>query len=307
MQSNPQRTTIAFAVLQYCTAICLMILLPFYAGAQQTGDPAAIKKKIGEVRKATNWDNPSEVQKAKATIDSLSKLLTKTMKQQNIPANETPEEKSIREENDTYQQQLTDEVLESAQKGKNADLLLGKPTELQIDKFISDEEEKRKKKSPEYYDQMNFLCIDMSSPEVQTIIDQMDKFKGISIMVLTGGQYRRPADFTTIFSKAARYPLKELYIIDFESHLKQIPQEVSSFKELTSLVLFNNSITQIPSLLSLKQLHTLEVDMNPINTIIASISSLKQLTILGIQKTAISDTEKTAIKKQLPNCHIDEP
>ncbi len=297
----------AINALVHHTIVYLILLLPLYCIAQETADPAAIKKKIGDVRKATNWDNPSEAKKANATIDSLSKLMSKAMMEQSIPAGETVEEKSVREENESYKEKLLEGIVKSAQKGKKADLLMGETAEQMIDEFIRQEEEKRKKKSPEYFEQMNFLCLDMSSPEVQAVIDQMDNFKGITVMLLTGGQYRRPADFSSIFSKAARYPLKELYIIDFENHLKEVPREVINYKELTTLVLFNNSIATIPSLHSLQQLNTLQVDMNPVNTIYSSIRDLKQLVKLGTQKTGITDAERATIKKQLPNCHIDEP
>ena len=267
--------------------------------------PEALKKKMSEIRKSTNWDNADEAKRANDSIKVLSKKLSKIYQQQNAPADETDEQKSMREENQDYKDKLFDQILKSVSQGENADIFLGEPIREEIKKEF--EEEDNKKTSPEYYQEMNFLCIDMSSPAVDKVIEVMQNFQGIKIMVITGGKYRRPADFKAIFSKATHYPLEELYLINFEQHLKAVPAEVLQYKDLSILSLVNNSIPKIPSINSLKHLNTLYVDVNPVSSIISSISSLKQLEKLGIGKTNISVTEKNSIQQLLPNCQIEQP
>lgn len=273
-----------------------------------TGSPEAIKKKIATIRKHTNWDDAGAAKLANDSIKELSKQLTRSYQQQNAPANETPEEKSIREENQAYKQKLIDQLFKTAPKGKHADILLGEPVREEIDEFIRQEEENKDKKSAGYYEQMNFLCLDLSMPGVQKLIEQMDKFKGITTMVVMGGEHPAPLDLKQIFGKAANYPLQQLYIIDFPLAVRQFPQAVIQFPELNLLSLVNNSIPSIPpSIRSLKNLKTLYVDLNPLTTIISSIGGMTQLERLGISKTRIPAEEAASLKKQLPDCQIEAP
>jgi hypothetical protein len=292
--------------MKKCFLILFSLLISAGLFAQNNADtPEGLKKQMSDIRKSTNWDNADEAKKANEAIKVLSKKLSKIYQQQNAPADETDEQKSMREDNQDYKDKLFDQILKSVSQGENADILLGEPVREEIKKEF--EEEDNKKTSPEYYQEMNFLCLDMSSPAVQEVIEVMQNFQGIKIMVITGGEYRRTADFKTIFSKAAHYPLEGLYLINFEQHLKTIPAEVLNYKNLSYLSLVNNSISKIPSFNSLQHLNTLYVDVNPVSSIISSISSLKQLEKLGIGKTNISETEKNSIQQLLPNCQIEQP
>jgi|JI6StandDraft_1071083.scaffolds.fasta_scaffold72010_2 mRNA-degrading endonuclease HigB of HigAB toxin-antitoxin module len=274
--------------------------------AQNTADtPEELKKKISAIRKNTNWENPEEAKRTNDSIKILSKKLSKIYQQQNAPADETEEEKTTREENLDYKEKLLGQIFESISNGEGADILLGEPVRKEIAAIYKEQEEQ--KKNPAYYEEMNFLCLDMSSPEVQKIIDVMQNFRSIKTMIITGGKFSKPADLTAIFSKAANYPLEQLYIINFKQQLKTVPSEVLNYKNLSYLSLVNNSIAKIPSFNSLQHLNTLFVDVNPVSTIISSISSLKQLEKLGIGKTTISATEKASLKQLLPNCQIPEP
>ena len=214
--------------------------------AQNAADtPEELKKKISAIRKNTNWENPEEAKRTNDSIKILSKKLSKIYQQQNAPADETEEEKTTREENLDYKEKLLGQIFESISNGEGADILLGEPVRKEIAAIYKEQEEQ--KKNPAYYEEMNFLCLDMSSPEVQKIIDVMQNFRSIKTMIITGGKFSKPADLTAIFSKAANYPLEQLYIINFKQQLKTVPSEVLNYKNLSYLSLVNNSIAKIPS------------------------------------------------------------
>jgi hypothetical protein len=267
------------------------------------GNPADIKKKISDIRKGTAWNNTDAAKKANDSIAVLSKQLQRAYSRGSIPNTETEEQKKIRESNENYKDKLIDQIIKAAEKGKDS-VFLGDVAMDEIYELFEDEE--KEEKPGLYYETMNTLCLDMSSPVVQKVIDVMENFKGITTMIITGGENGTAVDFKEIFSRAKEYPLEKLYIINFRNFVNKVPDEIFQFKNLDLLSLVNNSIDNLPlSINNLKKLKGLFVDINPVKTIAGSISQLRQLQNLGISKTGISEEEKDKIKLLLPNCKIE--
>ena len=69
-----------------------------------------------------------------------------------------------------------------------------------------------------------------------------------------------------------------------------------------------NNIKSVPNDISkFSKLETLMIDMNPIQSIDSQVSTLSNLKELGIAKTQISPSEVDAIKKSKPNLKITYP
>lgn len=94
----------------------------------------------------------------------------------------------------------------------------------------------------DYQEQKKLLCIDMSMPGVEAVIDAMDKFKSIQTLVITGGKNGAPVNLNEILTQAAAYPLEELYIINFRMFVTTVPATIGGFSNLQYLALYNNHI-----------------------------------------------------------------
>jgi Leucine-rich repeat (LRR) protein len=159
----------------------------------------------------------------------------------------------------------------------------------------------------DYFSEKDLLVIDMSLPTAQLLINQMENYKSVKTLVVTGGKNGAIVNLNDILSKAAAYPLKELYIINFKHFVKTIPQKVGSFSKLNLLALFNNNIEKLPpGVGNLTSLKILYVDMNPLITLEPVITSLAQLDTLGVAKTKISAEELERLGQSLTKCKILE-
>jgi Leucine-rich repeat (LRR) protein len=270
----------------------------------QDMDATQIKKKMSEIRKTTNWDDPVAAKKANDEIKKLSKQLMMSGKNQN-PTNESDSLKLEQEkEGVEYKMKLWSQMQESAKLGENADILLGKPIREEIiEEFKNDESPIIK--NPEYFEEMTLLVIDMSLKTVQRTIDQMDKYKSIKTLIITGGQFGSAVNLDDLLNKAKNYPLEELYIINFKIFVNSLPKQIKQFKNLKLLSVLNNNVKSLPSEVgSLTSLKTLYVDINPISTLLPTVGKLKQLEKLGVGKTNINESEIAKIKQLLPNCEV---
>lgn len=284
--------------------LLIWILLFAVSAFSQDIDATQIKKRMSEIRKTTDWDNPSEAKKANDEIKKLSKQLMMSGKNQN-PANQTDSLKLEQEkENIDYKLKLLGQIHESVKQGENADILLGKPIREEIiEEFKNDESPIIK--NPEYFDEMTLLVIDMSLKTVQRTIDQMEKFKSIKTLIITGGQFGTAVNLDDLLKKAKNYPLEELYIINFKIFVNSIPTQIKQFKNLKLLSVLNNNVNHLPAEVeNLPSLQTLYVDINPISTLLPTVGKLKHLEKLGVGKTGISESEIVQIKQLLPNCEV---
>ncbi|MEI6274629.1 MAG: leucine-rich repeat domain-containing protein [Prolixibacteraceae bacterium] len=294
-------------------ALCFICMLAFYAVAQQ--DAATIKQQMAKIRQSTNWEDPAAAKKANEQIRELAKKLMMTgMPQGNQGGgqggNQTQnQEKSGGSDQNTQDVsdmkiKMIEQIIKSAAGGKGADVLLADPVREEI------KEEYRQDEAPkvgcsQFQEEMTVLCIDMSSPVAQLIIDQMENFKSIKTLVITGGKLGKPVNLETLLTKAENYPLEQLYIINFGIFVNKIPKSIRNFPQLTFLALYNNKITSLPpELSSLVALKKLYVDMNPVTNLTPIINSLNHLDTLGIAKTQVSEAELNKIKQQLPKCKI---
>lgn len=281
----------------------LIFLFAASVFAQQM-DANQIKKRMSQIRKTTNWDDPVAAKKANDEIKELSKKLMLAGKNQN-PTNQTDSLMLEQEkENIDYKIKLMGQIHESVKQGEGGDILLGKPIREEIiEEFKNDESPIIK--NPEYFDEMTLLVIDMSLKTVQRTIDQMEKFKSIKTLIITGGQFGTAVNLDDLLKKAKNYPLEELYIINFKIFVYSIPTQIKQFKNLKLLSVLNNNVNNLPAELgSLASLQTLFVDINPISTLLPTVGKLKKLEKLGVGKTDISESEIARIKQLLPNCEV---
>ena len=285
--------------------ICLMLLFgcaAFSQAKQKSADE--LKKEMAEIRRNTNWSNESESNKSQAKIEELSKqlMIIRKMEQQQ-QAGATVDSAKLNEEAE-YKMGLWKQMMAAVDQGESGDILLAKPLREKIVEAYKNDESP-KVKNPLYFEEQTFLCIDMSVPTIQRIIDQMENFKSIKALMITCSKEPVSVDLEDLLVRAKNYPLEQLHIINFKQYVNDIPDEIGQFQGLKVLTLLNNNIDQLPaSIVQLVNLQKLYVDINPISTLMPSISSLNMLDTLGIAKTQISESEIGQIKALLPNCKI---
>jgi len=270
----------------------------------QNQSPEELKKQMAKIRQSTDWNDPVAAKKANDEIKKLSKQLMMSGKNQN-PTNESDSLKLEQEKEDVeYKMKLWSQIQESVKQGEGGDILLGKPIREEIiEEFKNDESPIIK--NPEYFEEINLLVIDMSLKTVQRTIEQMDKYKSIKTLVITGGKSGSAVNLDDLLKRAKNYPLEELHIINFGIFVNSIPKKVKQFKNLKLLSVLNNNVNSLPTEVgSLASLQTLFVDINPIPTILPTVGKLKKLEKLGVGKTNIGESEIAQIKQLLPNCEV---
>ncbi len=286
--------------------IVIYILLSLSELSAQNLSPAQIRQKMAEIRRTTNWDDEAEAKKANDKIKELAKQLMMSGKNKDTATKTDSIKYEQQKEGVEYKTKLWDQMWESAKQGEKADIDLAKPLREEIVQAYKDDEDPTVKNT-DFLNEMTMLVIDMSQPHVQKIIDQMDKYKSIKTLIITGGKIGVPVNLNDILNRASGYPLENLYIIDFKIYVTSIPSQIEKFKKLKLLSVINNQIKSLPSSAgTLTSLQTLYVDINPIKSILPEIQNLKNLETIGMGKTNISKTEKERIKKLLPNCKILE-
>ena len=125
-------------------------------------------------------------------------------------------------------------------------------------------------KNPEYLEEMDLLVIDMSLKTVQRTIDQMEKFKSVKTLIITGGKFGTAVDLTDLLKKSKKLSFGRLYIINFKIFVSSIPTQIKQFKNLKLLAVFDNQISSLPSEIgSLFSLETLYIDVNPISSVLS--------------------------------------
>lgn len=285
--------------------VCLALLLSCGAFCQKTArSPEQIRKEMAEIRRNTNWGNDAEAAKSQAKIEALSKELMMAGKAQQQQAAGMQVDSAKLEEEAQYKMDLWKQMMAGVDQGESGDILLAKPLrEKIVEEYKNDESPKIK--NPQYFEEQTFLCIDMSVPTIQRIIDQMENFKAIKTLMITCSKGPVDVDLDDLLTRAKNYPLEQLHIINFKQFVTDVPETIDQFPKLHMLSLFNNDIRQLPaSVAHLVSLQTLYVDMNPVSTLMPMISSLNKLETLGIAKTNISESEIEQLKALLPNCKI---
>lgn len=285
--------------------ICLILFLNFGAFCQnKPRSPEQIRKEMAEIRRNTDWSNDAAAAKSQAKIEALSKELMIAGKAQQQQAAGIQVDSAKLNEEAEYKIGLWKQMMAAVDQGESGDILLAKPLREKIVEAYKDDESP-KVKNPLYYEEQSFLCIDMSLPTIQRIIDQMENFKSIKSLMITCSREPVAVDLGDLLSRAKNYPLEQLHIINFKNYVTALPESIGQFPNLKMLSIFNNNIDQLPaSVAKLVSLKTLYVDMNPVHTIMPVVQSLNKLKTLGIAKTQIGDSEIKQIKTMLPNCKV---
>jgi len=286
----------------------MMLLFALAASTQNiTKTAEQIRDEIAQIKSETNWESDAEADTANVKIKRLAKELIILGDQQRAQKNGQVNDSANNEEikkGVEYRMQLWEKMEETAAKGENSDIDFAEPVKNEIVEEYKDDQSP-KIKNRMYLEVMTVLCIDMSLPTVQRTIDQMSSFKGIQTLVILGGKNTSGVDLADLLDRAALYPLKELFILNFQQFVSTIPPQVANFKNLTTLSLVKNNIKTIPACISsLTTLKELYLDANPLTSILPTIQSLRSLEILGVVKTNIPATELVNIKNELPNCQI---
>jgi hypothetical protein len=294
----------------------ILIFLSVVAGAQSSQPTTEqIRQQMAKIRQTTNWDDPVAAKKANEQIRELAKKLMAgnsmpgaTSGQQQQGANANPKDAQklnvLNQEMSDYKLDLVSQIWKTAGGGENADFLAAEPLRKEIVQEFKDDE------TPSgginiLQEETTFLCLDMSSPTVKTVIDQMENYKSIKTLIITGGTNGSPVDLNDLLRRAKNYPLENLYIINFRLFVQSVPEGIGKFSRLHELALFNNNLGSLPSGIgNLGSLKNFYVDINPLTTLSPAISGLTGLDTLGVVKTQLSATELDRISQLLPNCTI---
>jgi hypothetical protein len=295
--------------------LLLTILFWNVAVSQSTQTTEQIRQQMAKIRQTTNWDDPVAAKKANEQIKELAKKLmmngstsgNSSNQQQQGSGSQSKDAQKLNELNQEMIDQKMDlwsQIWKSAAGGKGADILLAEPLRDEIVQEFKDDE------TPSSGGEMameetTLLFLDLSSNLVKLTIDQMENYKSINTLIITGGKNGAPVDLNDLLRRAKNYPLEILYIINFRQFVKSIPESIGQYKKLRELGLFNNNLDNLPAgigmLTSLKNFY---VDINPIKTLGPTVNSLSGLDTLGVAKTNISQAEVNKINRLLPNCKI---
>lgn len=287
--------------------VCLAILLICGEFCQKTArSPEQIRKEMADIRRSTDWSNEAAANKAQAKIEALSKEMLMAGQARQMQAAGIKADSARLNEDAEYKMGLWKQMLAAADQGEGGDILLAKLLREEIVEAYKNDESPIIK-NPEIFEEQAYLCIDMSLPTVQRMIDQMDKFKSIKVLLITCNKAPVPVNLDDILNRAKNYPLEQLHIINFKHFVTRVPGSVGNFKNLQTLSLFNNQIDDLPvEMAFLSSLKKLYVDINPISTLFPEINTLQMLKELGVAKTNIPEDERLKLKKILANCNILE-
>lgn len=282
--------------------ICLLLISLASVTYAQEMDANQINQKITRIRRSTNWDDAASAKRANEEIKRLSKQLM--LLKQNVNTKTPGKVDELKQQNIQAREQVWGQMMKAFQEGEEGDLLLGTPVREEIvEEYKNDDLPIIK--NQDALDEQTLLVIDMSQKLVQRIIDQMENFKSIKTLVITGGKYGVPVNLSDLLRRAKDYPLEELYIINFNHFVKTTPKEIGTFADLQLLSLVGNQLNSLPQeVKTFTSLKVLYADMNPLTTILPYLTNLKLLEEVGIAKTNISQTELKQIAQLYPNCKI---
>lgn len=285
--------------------MALLLVLPAVAAADPPlpTDPMAIRQELRALRKRTADGDPA----AMARIDALLQQLQRLQAQREAAESQARGEEKPAEEEDKAvltREKMFEKVGEIAAKGRGAAFDLAEPVRKAI--IVEYEEDRdRSIKNPAYFQASTMLVIDLSSKQAPLLIDQLERFTSVDMLILTGGARGAPVDLPTILRKAQKMPLTELHIVNFRGFLAAVPESIGAFTTLTKLSLFNNAIKRLPAAIgTMRHLEVIHVDVNPIDSVLPVVQGLARLRALGIGKTNVTAAEQGQIAKLLPNCKV---
>ena len=167
--------------------LVVLLVLPQVAvcAAPLPTDPKAIRNELRTLRKQASQNDPN----VRARIDALMKQLQKLQAQRDaVESQARGEEKPDDDEDKAVmtRETLWEKVEETAAKGKGAKLDLAEPVRKEVARAYEEDRDKSIK-NPAYYQAATSLFIDLSRKEASLLIDLLEKFSGITTLILTGG------------------------------------------------------------------------------------------------------------------------
>lgn len=309
----------------------IFILLVFFicsAAAQNKGSQI-IQNEITRIQKDTDWDNPHERIPAEQKIKELSAKYMEALAREGNNKQLPPDEGNNNIKVDTQQllknffkkngdklskddqEMLMNEntMKELVSKYGNATeedvtMLLGEKLEKKIEEIYEDEYSEVVK-NPDFFTEQTTLVIDMSDPASAVLINNIDKFTSIKVLIITGGKNGASVNLNKAAAQISRLNLDELYIINFKGFVTSLPDKLFSLSKLKGLGVYNNNINKFPDTIAkLSLLEKLYLDKNPVAMLPSTLSKLKNLKELGIAQTSVTAEQITKLQNQLPNCKI---
>ncbi len=291
----------------------ILALLLTLAASVAWGRPAAeIRKEMATIRRGTDWGDPAAAKAANERIAKLAAELAGVGQPPKDPAPaasaaagaDTADPNAGGLDVQQFQFQVGQDIAAAVGRGEHGDALLATSVRKQIVQEYKDDLDPQIK-NPDFLAEMSTLILDLSSPATPAVIDQMENFRGIKTLIITGGESGAPVDLPKILGKASGYPLEALYLINFQRYLTALPPEVGQFKGLRQLAVFNNAIGALPpQIAACGGLETLYVDANPLSTVLPVVRVLPKLTRLGVGRTGVSAAERAQIQRLRPDCTV---
>jgi Leucine-rich repeat (LRR) protein len=289
--------------------LAALALTPLSFAADLPADPTAIRAEMIRIRQGTDWNDSRKVREANEQIQKLTRQLEKLrLNQEAAKATDPSASPAVNEETERApvldQATVLEHVQKSAEAGRGSGIDLAEGVREQIEQQYEDDRSVEIK-NPSVFQEVTFLVVDFSHPQASMIVSQMENYKSIEILVLKGTEQDQSFDLGLVLSRAMHFPLRELYIINFQKSLSRLPESISRFTELETVGLFNNDLTELPLFVSrFKTLTTLYVDGNPLSTLYPTVKELKGLKELGIARTHVGPAELAQIKQDFPDCKV---
>lgn len=274
--------------------------------AEPPTDPAAIRAEMIKIRRSTNWNDPKAVQEANERIRQLTaQLETNRLKQEAAKAGATTEQAAEAAQSSVVNRATVLEKVErSIKENRGGSLELNTEFRRQIVKEYEEERDPKITGSA-YLQEATTLVINVETQEGQVALKQLDQFRSVRRLIISGGRVGAPIDLEEVLNRAHHLPLEELHIYNFRGFVSAIPERIGQFQGLTKLAVFNNNLRSLPAAIgNLGSLTTLLVDANPIVSVLPSVQRLTGLKMLGIVRTKVSDDETARIRATLPQCKV---
>ncbi|MFT3831160.1 MAG: hypothetical protein QM691_15795 [Opitutaceae bacterium] len=302
--------------------VAVLLGAPMLSRADPPPPPRSIneiRQEMTAIRRGTDWGDAEQAKSANERLAALTEEMMRAARQHRpeqqaanaasaaAAANNTADPNEDGLDIAKLNQELVTQAAAGVAGGKGADLDLAKPARERIAvKYAADVD--LAIRCPDIFTAQTVLVIDFSSPAAEAIVGQMENFRGITTLVLTGGRTGASVDLSAVLQKAKGYPLRELHIVGFRTHVTVLPPEVVAFPNLERLAVFNNSLTALPTGIGgLRKLTSLSVDLNPLPTVLSAVRPLAGLKQLGLAHTDVGTTELAELRRLLPGCEIQIP
>lgn len=306
----------------------LTFSLPVLGQSETPKTATEILKEIERITTKTNWTNEAAAERAAKRLEELGNILTnsppskeedseESQQEEELPFDINPQEiansavgamaGSGDEGIDRRKKELYQKLIKIGLSGEEyPDMDMAQPVR---DDIVEEyQEEEKKYLHPGLFKELEILIIDFSDPKSVAIIPKIASYSEIKTLILTGGKnHAEPISLASVLTNCKSMKLQELYIINFQNHLTQLPEFALDHSQLIYLGLFNNQLTVLPQCIyRFGSLKTLHLDKNPLEEISRLIGNLTKLTELGIAGTQIKPDRIESLKRQLPNCKIME-